>query len=41
MDFDEMAEDIVLLRKLNKMKVPIGRRSNEVKAAFDVKQPSS
>lgn len=38
LDFDEMEEDILLLRKLNTMKIPIGRKAKEVPAKLVVRQ---
>ena len=40
-DFDQMQEDIKLLKKLGAIKVPIGRKAGDVKAKLTVRQPNS
>jgi hypothetical protein len=39
-DLDQVIEDVEILNKLSSIKVPIGRKSNEVKAGFRVKEKS-
>jgi hypothetical protein len=36
MDLDQVIDDVRLLRRLDRIEVPIGRKSNEVKAKFKI-----